>query len=939
MTRHAAALLIAASLVTGTTTVRTQMKPAPTPADFGRWETLAPAGARGGLSPDGAWLAYAINRSNRDNELRIARIADGTTKVAVFGSQPAFSSDSQWIAYAIGYSEAQEEKLRKDKKPVHRKLGLINLASGEIVTIDGIESFAFDASGTHLAMRRYAPERPAGRDAAPAAEDSEEVAGATLIVRTLATARDATFGNVADYAWQDKGRLLAVAINAEEKTGNGVQVFDPESGTLRVLDSSATTYAGLSWRKDADDLAVLRSKTDASRAEPTYAVLAWSALAAGSTSARTFDPTSGAGVPAGMRISSFRKPSWSEDGATIFVGLSKWSAKPPSSREDNTADAKDAGDEPAGVDVWHSRDVDVMPKQKLSARNDRRRTLLAAWRTDANGLVQLGKDPRENVEILAHRKNAAYVANWSPYAMDRSIGRGAVDVSLIDVTTGQRTTLKERIDDGYLRASSGGRYLLFFDADQYWTIDLETRAIANITKSVPSVFVNRESDQTIKQKPPFGVAGWTPNDAAVLLYDQYDIWQVAPDGSRSTKLTDGAADQVQHRYVRVNPDEEAIDLSKPVYVSLTGTWTKKSGYARIMPGEAKDTHLVFADKSVGRLTRAKDADVYGYVVQAFDDSPDYFVADAALANPKAATTTNPFQQQFAWGRSELIEYRSDRGERLQGALAYPANYEPGRKYPMVVYVYEKRSDTVHQYVSPSERDPYNASVFTSLGYFFLQPDIVFRPREPGLSVVECVGPAVKKVVQMGLVDPKRVGIVGHSWGGFDTTFLATHSDIFAAAVAGAPITDLVSNYGNHHWSSGIAETDHIETGQQRMEVPLYEDLQAYIRNSAVFGVQTMKTPLMIEVGDNDGTVFWHQGVELYNIARRARKDVVLLVYAGEDHGLRKKPNQLDYHNRIVEWFGHYLKGEPAPHWISDGVKYLDREEELKQTRKKITSNP
>jgi dipeptidyl aminopeptidase/acylaminoacyl peptidase len=185
---------------------------------------------------------------------------------------------------------------------------------------------------------------------------------------------------------------------------------------------------------------------------------------------------------------------------------------------------------------------------------------------------------------------------------------------------------------------------------------------------------------------------------------------------------------------------------------------------------------------------------------------------------------------------------------------------------------------------------------------------------------------------MGLIDPRKVGVVGHSWGGFDTTFLATHTDLFAAAVAGAPITDLVSNYGNHHWSSGIAETDHIETGQQRMEVPLWEDLPAYIRNSALFNVHNMKTPLLIEVGDSDGTVFWHQGVELYNVARRAKKDVVLLVYAGEDHGLRKKPNQLDYHRRIVDWFGHYLKDEPAPPWIASGVSYLDRDQELKELK-------
>jgi dipeptidyl aminopeptidase/acylaminoacyl peptidase len=323
--------------------------------------------------------------------------------------------------------------------------------------------------------------------------------------------------------------------------------------------------------------------------------------------------------------------------------------------------------------------------------------------------------------------------------------------------------------------------------------------------------------------------------------------------------------------------------------------------------------------------------VYVYVTQRFDDSPDAYVGPA-LASGKQVTNTNPFLSTYAWGRSEVVEFKNDRGVRLQGSLHYPAGYEPGKKYPMVVYLYEKLSDGVHRFVAPSERDYYNAAAFTSQGYLFFQPDIVFRPREPGLSVIECVEPAVRKVVAMGVADPARVGVIGHSWGGFDAAYLATHSKVFAASVAGAAITNLVSNYGNHHWSSGIAETDHIETGQQRMEVPLFDDLQAYIRNSAVFNVHNMTTPLLLEVGDNDGTVHWHQGVEMYNIARRAKKDVVMLAYGGEDHGLRRKANQIDYQKRIHQWFGHYLKSEPAAPWIKSGLSFIERDAELKKER-------
>lgn len=923
------AVLLVVVLAGSAVSTGAQSKLPPGPADYGQWETLAPQ-PRGGLSPDGQWLVYGINRSNRNNELRVTKVADGTTKTVAFGSQPAFSADSRWVAYAIGNSEAQDEKLRQQKKPVQRKAGLLNLATGETIAIEAVESFAFDASGTHIALRRYAPER---KDPAPVppAEDATVAAGATLIVRELATGRDTTFGNVSEFAWQDKGTLLAFTINAEDKTGNGVQLYDPSSSALRLLDSGSAVYTGLTWRRDSDDLVVFRGKDDDRHEGATQVVLAWTGAATAAPVKHAFDPTSDATFPAGMRTVAFRRPAWSDEGDMVLLGVAKWEEKvdTKSAKKDDKADADDSED--ATVDIWNARDIEVIPRQKLSIRTDRQRNLLGAWHVASGRFIQLAQETTEQVTPLKRQK-LAYVANWAPYAMDRTIGRPAADIALVDLASGARTKLVDRIDDGYLQASPGGRYLLYLNADHYWTVDTRTHAIVNITKTVPAAFVNRESDATVRQKPPFGVAGWTKNDDAVVLYDKFDLWQVASDGSKATRLTDGAAAQTRSRYVRVNPDDEWIDTAKPIVVSLFGIWSKKSGYGRIMPGASAVEPLVWDDKSISALGKAKDADVFSYVAQSFEDSPDLLVGGADLTSAKQVTATNPFQSNYAWGRSEIVEFKSDRGERLQGALFYPAGYEPGKKYPMVVYIYERLSDGVHRYSAPSERDYYNASVFTSNGYLFFQPDIVFRPREPGLSVVECVGPGVKRVIAMGAADPARVGVVGHSWGGFDTTFLATHTDIFAAAVAGAPITDLVSNYGNHHWSSGIAETDHIETGQQRMEVPLYEDLPAYIRNSAVFNVQNMKTPLMIEVGDSDGTVFWHQGIELYNIARRAKKDVVLLAYAGEDHGLRKKPNQIDYQRRILQWFGHYLKNEPAPAWITSGMSVLEREQELKRAK-------
>ena len=899
----------------------------PAPADFGQWERLQTTGERGGLSPDGRWLVYGINRTNGDNELRVAGVADGATRTIAFGSAPVFSADSRWLAASVGYSEAQQDKLRKDKKPIRRKLALVNLASGVVTTVDATETFAFSADGRHLLMRHYAPERTPARSGDPdpaAALDPEDAPGVTVIVRELATGRDTTFGNVGEAAWQNKGRLLALSIAAEDRAGNGVQVFDPVSGTLRVLDSGAARYIGLVWRRDTDDLVVLKSQSDDKRDGANYAILAWTGVGAADKIHR-YDSAADTSLGSARRVVAFRRPVWSDDGARVFVGVAPWPEKAPKKEKD--ADAVD----PPTVDIWHPRDVDVMPKQKVGATRDRQRSLLAAWALDKTSAVVLGKDYYEQVTPLKNG-NLAYAVTWTASALDRSWGRfGSASIALVDTATGQRTTVVERVDDRFVRASPDGRYVLFYLDGHYSTIDTARRTVTNITRGIATSFADRDSDSTDVQRPWFGYAGWTTGDRDVLLYDRFDVWQVAANGSKALKLTDGAAEQIAFRYADLDPQEEAIDLARPVHFDMFGVWTKKSGYALLAPGATSPQRLQWLDKRVSGLAKAKDADVYQYVVQSYEDSPDVFIAGAGLANAKQLTSTNPFQSKYAWGRAELIEFKSEKGQRLQGVLRYPANYERGKKYPMIVYVYEKVSDGLHRYVAPSQREYYNATSFTSAGYFEFEPDIVFRPREPGLSVIECVRPAVNAVVQLGVVDPKRIGMIGHSWGGFDTAYLATHTDIMAAAVAGAPITNLVSNYGSHHFSSGIAETDHIETGQQRMQVPLWEDLAAYTRNSAVFGVPTMTTPLLIEVGDADGTVYWHQGVELYNAARRAKKDVVLLVYAGEDHGLRQKANQIDYHQRSLAWFGHYLKGEPPEPWITSGVSFLDRDKVLKKS--------
>lgn len=945
-----------------------QAKQPPGFDEFGKWESLSPAGARGGLSPDGGWIAYSINRTNRENELRVRAVAGGDPEIIPYGSQPVYSSDSNWLAYRIGHSQDEQERLREAGEPVRNRMGLRNLLTGNVLEVEGVSSFSLSPGGAYLAMHRYPPDRDRG----PSGGGGGEAAlGTTVIVRELESGHEISFGNVSAFEWQPvlDGRLLAMVISAEDKTGNGIHLYDPESSELRVLDSSDSDYTNLSWRDDSSDLTVLRSKDQGGKDGSTNVILAWTGIG-GSEAEHAYDPTEDPAFPPDMRIVPFRGLSWSGDGDVLFLGVAPWEddisgpekgGDAPGGEEEGEEEAEEeaeegaeegAGEEdPSTVEIWHWTDVFVMPWQKAHAAQDRERNMLAAWHLGDDRFVRLGQDLIEERVTPVPYSDLAVVAEWSRYAFERSIGRPGADLYLQDIATGDRTLLKENINDRYVQVSPGGQYLLYMDDGHFWTIDLETLQTTNITEPAPISFINEESDQTSKvypdrlQKPPFGTAGWVVDDEAVLLYDKYDLWAVASDGSGAERLTAGAEEEVRHRLVR--PERgfrggpaigssargyQWVNLDEPQYLSLYGEWTKKSGYGRLDPNGDVE-RLVWLDKNVGSLAKAEKAEVYAYITQAFDDSPDIFVGGRGLGDAEQVSETNPFQNDYAWGRSELVDYVTDKGRKMQGALIYPAGYEPGKKYPMIVYNYELLSQNLHRYVAPSDRSYYNTAVFMTQGYFVLQPDIVFRTRQPGWSVVECISAAVEAVIEKGLVDPDRVGIVGHSMGGFNTSFVATHTHgMFAAAVAGAPMTDLVSYYGDHHWGSGVAETDHIETGQERMEVALYEDLQAYIDNSAVYGAHEMSVPLLLEAGDQDGIVAWYQAIELYNIARRAKKNVVMLGYIGEDHGLRQEANQKDYQRRILAWFGHYLKGEPADPWITSGKSFLEREAELKRKR-------
>ncbi len=909
--------LLFASLVAPQLVAQTAAsKPLVTPKDYGKWEVLgAPR-----LSPKGDWAAVPVSRVDEESELRLRGGPRDTTIASKYGANAAFSSDGKWVAYAITVSPKERERLAalRPARPARNNLEVRNLTTNKVVEVKEISSFAFSPDGRFIVMTRYPAEGSRVAD---------------VLVENLSNHTRMPFSNVGEHAWADAGARLALTIETAGGVGNAVQVYDANAGTINVLESSPSQYRQLAWRAKSTDLALLRTRIDSLFADTAHVLLAFANVAASANpTLMNLDPPAAASAddtsfPAGMRIADLRRPSWSRDGKVVFFGMKKRQPKADAIRK--------SADKVSDVEIWHTNDVRMFAAQKNSEAADLRLTLLAAWRVgDGGKVVSVGTDLNETSAALEGGRYATE-SDRKPYGWGQKFGRNDQDVHVVDLATGARRKVLEKVRHYYGGDVTGTR-LTWSDGKDFWSVDLASGKRTNLSANVKADFVDRDDDHPNNVPPIINPAGWDKTGNAYLVNDTYDVWSLKADGSGGTKLTNGAAAGVVYRVVNFNAGggfgfgpltgsavDRAFDLTKPLYFSLRGKKTKQTGYAARSTNGSVD-QLIFAHAGHGALVKADSAPVFAYQRQAYSEPPVLRLG-ADIANAKVIVETNAQAKDFAWGTVELFDFKSTIGVPLQALLYYPANYDPSKKYPMIVYTYELLTQGFHNYIAPRETDYYNTTVFTQNGYFVLLPDIVFRPREPGIGTQQSVDAAVLSVLARGVVDSTRVGHVGHSQGGYEANYLGTHSNLFATTISGSGITDMISFAGQLHWQGGSAEFDHWETGQFRMEVAPWEDMKAMIENSPLAKVHEMKAKAMLlMIGDNDGTVDPRQGSLFYNYARRAGKQVVLLSYPGEGHGLSKKENQIDYERRILQWFAHYLKGEPAAPWITEGMKALDR---------------
>lgn len=867
-------------------------------ADYAQWNSIRNTS----ISADGNWMTYAYTPNEGDATLHIRKVDGDTIRTATNAKQISFSEDSKWVAFLVDPTKKAKEKLKKAKKPAISELQILNLASNSVSDIKNVKNYSFSKNSKFIAIHKNQHDKKA------------DFKGSDLLLKNLTGHKTLNIGNVSNYDFNKEGTLFSYVVDADGENGNGLYMIDLSSLRTWPLHTGAYTYDKMTWNKEGDQIAVLLGKKKDGNVERDNTIYWISNLVPGMTTSGMQAMYSSVGdekFPENSVISEYSNLTWNDANTQLFFGIKA-----------QQKEIKKEDELKANVDVWHWKDERIQSVQIVQAGRDKRSTFSAVLNLNNKAFLQLENEDMPSVNTS--KKNEWAVGRVDTlYRKDVNLPGGYTDLYSINTKTGAKKLIAKNVYRN-MGMSPNGDWALFSRDGAVMGYNFNKENQINLTERTGINFSNLDNDKPV-EKPTYGVAGWSKDGETLILNHQYDLWTIGMNSNESTNLTQGLGDDenIRFRLIQLDREIENFDLKEPLLLSAYGEKTKKSGYYEVIAGN-KPKVLLYEDKMIGRAIKAKDADKVIYTAQTFVDFPNYWLSDTSFKRQQKMTDANPQQDNYKWGKRVLVDYTDERGHKLQATLALPADYDPKKKYPMIVYFYEKMSQRHHQYSMPTYDDRPHMSTYASNGYLFLMPDIIFDVGLPGSSALDDVTSAVKEVIKLGYADPAKIGLQGHSWGGYESSFIVTQTDMFAAVVTGAPLTNLISMYNVAYKRSGSLNGPILEWSQGRMGVSPWENMELYRSQSPLHHAKGIKTPFLILHGTADGAVDWNQGLEFYSAARRLKKEVILLSYPDEPHHLGKEANQKDFQIRMEQYFNHFLKDKPAPLWMKSGIDHLDK---------------
>jgi len=898
--------------------------------DILKWERITETV----ISNDGKYIVYKQEPWKGDPTLKITTPKAEEITSLKCGTDAQITFDSKFVVYTLKPAEdtIRQLKLKKTKKedlPIN-KLAIFNIETRKTDTIEKLISVKVPAKWAGwIAYQTEAPKDTAKTKAkAEAKKEDEKVY--PLFVKNLKTGVTNEFPSVSNYLFADEKEVLVIISEGKDSTLEaGIYVLELTENKKRRIFDGKGKFKQLTIDKTGEKVAFAGDiSKEKKKGEPNYSLYYWNKTEKAS---EILNNTNSA-IPENWEISENGRLSFSENGNRLFFGTTPKKA---------TKDTTILEEEIPVLDIWHWNEEELQSAQIVNKSRDLKKSYLAVFHLDSKKAVQLETPVFSGIRQIK-KGDADKLLAWSnrPYAVQSMWESTPLhnDFYLIDIQTGATEMIKKDVR-ATPQVSPEGKYLYWYSAvDTAWnTFNVETGKEFKLTSSA-TVQCADELNDTPNFPDSYRTAGWIKNEVSLLIYDRFDIWKVHPENQeKPVNITkNGRQKNISFRLVKFDQEqgsnrigtaeEKTVDIEKPLFLTGHNELTRADGFYELTMEMGKSPKELFQGNfKLNTPKKAKDTDLIIFSKEDFQTYPNLLATNLNFKKQVQISDAAPQQKKFLWGTTELVSWTSLDGLKLEGTLHKPENFDPTKKYPMIVNFYEKSSQELFSYRMPElHRSTIDYHLYTSNGYLVFNPDIYYKEGYPGEDAFNCVMPGVTALIEKGFVDEKHIGAQGHSWGGYQVAYLATRTNLFAAIESGAPVVNMFSAYGGIRWTSGLNRSFQYEHEQSRIGKSIWESPLRYIENSPLFTLDKINTPILIMSNDDDGAVPWYQGIEFFTGLRRLQKPAWLLNYNEADHWPTKLRDKHDFQIRMAQFFDHYLKGKPMPKWMKDGVPAMDK---------------
>ncbi|MEE4198755.1 MAG: prolyl oligopeptidase family serine peptidase [Bacteroidales bacterium] len=880
-----------------------------------------------GISNDGKWVFYESNPYHGDGKTVLYNTQTGEKTTINRAKDARFSPNDDYLVYKI-YPYTDTVRALKLKKTDPEKipedsLGILVFEKNEIITFENLKSFDLpDRNSSWLAFLQTTKEaNDTIKTEKKKKYDKKAPQDYLLTIINPATNKKFQYQNVTEFSISENGQLISfIRLQNDTLLKSTLFTFNTEKEQLDSLEMQPGLSKKLSADYEGNYIAFIHTQDTVET--KVYSLYFYRpAKNQLQRIADTLTPE----IPEKWTVSEHGDIYFSENNQRLFFGIAP---KPKPEPEDTLLD-----EEKVVLDLWSWTDPLLQPQQLSNLDRELNRTYLGVYHIKNQNVVQLEDKKIKRIKQNKNGNGEIALGYYDePYHKRTSWELPAYsDIYIININTGEKRLFKEKFK-GELSLSPDNQYIFWYAyADSSWhSYSVKNKISRNLTAKLPVKFYDEEFDYPM-DPDSYGIAGWIQEDAAVLIYDRYDIWKIDPEMKKSpTNITNqwGRNHTIRFRYVHLDEEKEFIHPRQDLLLKSFNFENKQSGFFTCpVNGTSNPKELVMDDVYYYHPEKARDAQKIIWQRSSFEEYYDLWVSNTDFTDIQKISLENPQQANYLWGDVELYSWITADGTEEEGLLYKPENFDPEKKYPMIVYFYRLHSNDLHRhYVPKPSRSIINPTFYTSNGYFVFMPNIRYKTGYPGESAYNYVVSGTLALLnERSYLDREGVGIQGQSWGGYQAGYIITKTDLFSAASIGAPVSNMTSAYGGIRWASGMSRMFQYEKTQSRIGGTLWEKPLHYIENSPVFYAPRINTPVLIRHNDGDGAVPWYQGIEYFVALRRLNKPVWMLNYNGQPHNEKNKsPNTKDLSIRMMQFFNHYLKGEPAPDWMKYGIPAIQK---------------